>query len=509
MEDQRIRIEENEEEYEIDLVLLFKAFWRIFSRMWWLVFLLILLGAAGFYGFQKFRTRPLYACSATFTVATGDGNSGSYNFYYDSNTADQLSRTFPYILDSSFFRSSLLEQLGEDTLNGTITAETVENSNVVTMRAESPSAEESRKILDAALEIYPETARFVLGDIQFNYLDEPETPAQPFNSVGTKRSLAYGGLFGGLAGCVILGIMALLRKTARTPEEMQKVTSLRCLAMIPRIRFKARKKGAKQKISVLDTRLSFGYRESIRALGLRLENAMKKENGKVLLITSTASGEGKSTLAVNISEILAATGKKVALIDGDLRKQEDAAVLGIRDGAGLQDIAKGEEKAGEALRKLKKRGFWFLGSKRPVRQPASVLSSPKVGQFVELLKKQMDYIIIDTPPCEMFQDPGILADLADGILYVVKYDTIPQKKIWEGISFLRGRKAKFLGYVFNNYPESAGEYGYGRYGYGKYGSGKYGYGRYGSGHHSYEKQELLEEEEEHDRSAYAYSSRSR
>ena len=119
--------------------------------------ILILAGAGGFYAFQNLSYEPLYASSATFTVATGDGENGTYNFYYNRNTADQMSRTFPYILDSSFFRSALLERLGTDTLNGTITSETVENSNMVTMRVESPDPEDARKILDTALEIYPET----------------------------------------------------------------------------------------------------------------------------------------------------------------------------------------------------------------------------------------------------------------------------------------------------------------------------------------------------------------
>ena len=95
----------------------------------------------------------------------------------------------------------------------------------------------------------------------------------------------------------------------------------------------------------------------------------------------------------------------------------------------------------------------------------------------------MDYIIIDTPPCEMFQDAGMLSDYADGILYVVKYDFIPQRRIWEGLSFLGGRSARILGYVFNSYPDSVSEYGYGRYGYGRY--GRYGYGKYGYGGGSY------------------------
>ena len=486
MEDQRRDIENREDdELEIDLVLLFKAFWKSFTKLWWLVLILVLAGAGGFYVFQSLRYEPMYASSATFTVATGDGESGTYNFYYNSNTADQMSKTFPYILDSSFFRSALLEQLGTDTLNGTITSETVENSNMVTMRVESSNPEDARKILDTALEIYPETARFVLGDIQFNYLDEPETPAEPYNQIGLRRTLFLGGAAGGLLGILILGLMALFRKTARNPEEMQKITSLRCLATIPQIPFKARKKNKQKRISVLDKRVSFGYRESLRALELRLENLLAKDGGKVLLISSTSSGEGKSTLAVNLSELLASRGKRVLLIDGDLRKQDDAAIIGLRDGAGLQEVINGEKTLKESLRRLKKSGIWFLGSRRTVKQPASVLGNPRVGQLIQGLKKEMDYIIIDTPPCEMFQDAGMLSDWADGILYVVKYDFIPQRRIWEGLSFLGGRNARILGYVFNCYPESVSEYGYGRYGYGRYGYGRYGYGKYGYGNGSY------------------------
>lgn len=492
MEDQKKKIET--EDNQIDLVMLFSSFRKILSKMWGLVVVLILVGAVGFYAFQRiWNYPPMYASSATFTVATGNRDSGTYSFSYNTSTADQLSKTFPYILESNFFKSVLLEEMGEDSLNGTISAETLTNSNVVTMRAESSSPEEARKILDAALEIYPSSARFVLGDVQFNYLDEPETPTEPFNRMGIVKSLAYGGFGGALVGCIILGLMALVRKTVRNPEEMKEMTSLRCLAMIPKVQFKARNKGGTQRISVLDKRLSYGYRESLRALGLRLANAMEKKKGKVLLVTSTASGEGKSTLAINISEIFAANGKNVALIDGDLRKQEDAALLDIEDGAGLQDIISGDLSVTDAVRKLDEKGIWFLGSKKSVKQPASILSSPKIVQFIEDLKKKMDYIVIDTSPCGLFQDAELLTDVADSILYVVKYDEIPQRKIREGISFLGERKAEFLGYIFNAYPESVGEYGYGRYGYGKYGYGKYGYGKYGYG--SYGQQESQDKEE--------------
>ena len=146
MQDQRNEIDEREKEMEIDLGQLLAGMWKSFRRLWWLALLLIVGGAAGVLAFQRLFYQPMYECSATFTVATGDEESGGYNFYYDSNTADQMSLTFPYILESSFFQSALLEELGTDTLNGTVSSETISDSNVVTMRVESPDAEDARSI---------------------------------------------------------------------------------------------------------------------------------------------------------------------------------------------------------------------------------------------------------------------------------------------------------------------------------------------------------------------------
>ena len=154
---------QDDDEIVVDLGRIIQGMWNGLKKLWWLAVILILGGAAVFAVYQRVLREPLYACTATFTVATGDESGDTYSFYYDSTTADQMSKTFPYILESGFFRNTLLEQLGTDALNGTITAETIEGSNVVTMRAESPDAQDAKAILDAALEIYPQTARFVLG----------------------------------------------------------------------------------------------------------------------------------------------------------------------------------------------------------------------------------------------------------------------------------------------------------------------------------------------------------
>lgn len=114
------------EETEIDLVALARDFFRIFKRMWWL-FLILVAAAAGIYGGYSYATyTPMYRCSATFTVSTGDDLTGSYSFYYDQNSADQLSKTFPYVLDSSYFKMRSSGKSGRDVSEWHLTAETVE-----------------------------------------------------------------------------------------------------------------------------------------------------------------------------------------------------------------------------------------------------------------------------------------------------------------------------------------------------------------------------------------------
>lgn len=488
MENQINEIDLREDELEIDLVRLLMRMWKNFLGLWWAVLILIVAGAAGFILFQTFFRQPMYECSATFTVATGNEDSGSYSFYYNTSTADQMSLTFPYILESSFFQSALLEELGTDELNGTISSETISESNVVTMRAKSPSPEDARAILDAALTIYPETARFVLGDIRFNMLDEPETPAEPYNYVSVRDSLFLGGAGGAVIAAAILLIMSFFWQSVCGPEDMKTITSLRCMAFFPHVRFKARKENDDTRLSLMNEKLPFGYKESMRSLEKRIIKSLARTKGKVLMVASSQAGEGKSTVAVNLALALGRAGNRVLLIDGDLRKPTDAALLGVRGKYGLKDVAGADPRTAETfLKDIPQEGIWLLGNSKSLKQPAHVLSSRKVKLFISEMRRKMDYVIIDSPPCTMFQDAGILAEYADGILYVVKYDYVPRQKIQEGIFSLSGQKASIVGYVFNDFPETYSEYGYGRYGYGRYGYGKYGYGKYGYGKYGYGK----------------------
>lgn len=491
MDNQKKKTEEYKQGEEIDLYQLIIDTWKNLRHMWWMPVVLAVVGAVGLFGFQYVLQTPMYESSATFTVATETGSAGNYSFYYDNSTADQMAKTFPYILKSSYFRSVLSDQLEDGTINGTITAETISNSNVVTMRAHSSDPGDAYDILTAAIEIYPETAQFVLGKIDFEMLSEPAVASEPYNQSGKVRSILLGAGAGIFVAIVICGLLALFIKNVRSTEEMKKITSVRCLAHIPKVRFKARSKSGDVRVSLLNKGLSSEYSESIRVLLTRILSSMDRNHAKVLLVTSTIAGEGKSVIAANLAYKLGKDGHNVLLIDGDLRKQSNGEALGVSGRYGLVDVrntrseAEVLEEFAKSSEKIKDVNVWFLGNEKKSSQPASVLSSRKISRFLEIMRKKMDYIIIDSPPCTLFQDASILAEYADEILYVVKYDKLPSWKIRDGLKSIGNQKAVVSGYVLNECPEMKGGYGYGRYGYGKYGYGKYGYGKYGYGHRGY------------------------
>ncbi len=470
------------EELEIDIVNLIQNFISGIWKLWWLIVLLALIGGSIFYlRASRFYT-PLYRAEATFTVMTStqsnSENSSSYNFYYDSTTAGQLAKTFPYILSSNLLNEAIKEDLGISSINGSITANVVPDSNLITMSVVSTDAWDAKTILESAIRVYPNVSRFVIGNTKFNMIDLPTKPTEPFNKPNYTTTTAKGAFLGVIAGLLLVVLYAFFKKTVQKPEELKKVSSLNCLAKIPEVKQKARRKSKEQRVTILGDHVGAGFRENIKGLQMRVKRELEKLDGKVLLVTSTASEEGKTTMAVNLAFSLASYGHKVLLLDGDMRKQTDWKYIEGAKGKGLYEVLCKECTVKDAVFHDKKSGVFFLGGKEPVKEVIQTLNSSNLPDVLASLKEEMDYVIIDSPPSEIFEDAAVLSEYADGILYVVRYDFIQRRRVLDGLTELEGVHAKLIGYAFNGIKVSHSGYGYG-YGY-SYGYGyRYGYGRYG------------------------------
>ena len=461
----------------VDIGVLFVDFWIGIKKFWYLLILIPLISATAVISYQTIGYVPLYVSQATFTVkTTGSGTSNEintvYGFFYDQSTAEHIGKTFPYSLQSDVFKSRLRENLGTDYINGTISVSVIENSNLVTLKVTSTDSDASMEILTAVLQVYPEIAQYVIGNNQFDLIDAPEKIGTPINVPNYKKSAVLGILFGLCGAIAIAFVYAVSKKTIRTEKDMKTAISRPCLAILPEI-----------KQNPIITRLKkdeLKYAENVYSLQNRLDFLMKKDSHKVLLITSTVPSEGKSTLSLNLAIAMAQRGKKVLLIDGDLRNPKLSKRIGFTaQKYTMQDVLKGLVALEEAVEYMDEFSLFYLGNRTKFQNSVAVIQSSSMKQLISQARELADVVIIDTPPCGMLADAGSYCEYADGMLMVVRQDWISAPKVMDAVLDLPGRGDKLIGCVLNMAKTGFTGYGYGYSSYG-YGYSKYnGYSQYG------------------------------
>lgn len=467
----------NEEEITIDLWVLCRDFVKGCIKFWWLILVLTLIGAGVLLAVNLYLYTPMYQASATFTVTTNTspnaGSQGGYNYYYDNSSAEQLSLTFPYILNSQILTDAIKEDLGTDHINGSISTSIISNSNMITMSVVSDDMDNSKKVLESTIKVYPSIARYVIGMTKFNMIENPMVSATPYNQPDYLKITGTGALIGLASSLVIIVLYAFFRKTVHKTQELEEVINLKCLATIPYVKPKKRKYHQEQMPTILNYHNNPLFQENLESLHIRIAKELADINGKTLIFTSTVSGEGKSTIALNTAYALARNNKKVLLIDGDLRKQDLNKQLDAKtNGVGLNSIKYGNDVVEDAIKYLENGKIYFLGGDSVVENPAFILSNQNMIKFMEKMKQKMDYIIFDAPPCETFEDVFLLEKYGDAFVYVIKQDYIQRNRIVDCLSVLSESELPILGYVFNGDSLSFNDYG--RYGY----YGKYGYSGY-------------------------------
>ena len=477
-------------ELKINLLIVLRNFCKLFFRFWSLTVLLSFICGALSLIYTLYTFKPVYRSESTFTVTTNTSeslNGSSYNFYYDSGTAEQLSLTFPHILSSELFTDALKAELDVNNINGSLAASVIPDSNMITMYATSPDPETSQKILEAAIKVYPDVSRFVIGKTKFNIIDPASFPNTPHNIPDYVKSVLVGCIFGALIGILPLLVIALFRHTVSKDDEIQNSVNVAYLTSLPEFKRKRRKKSDVDQPAIITYYNSPHLAEKLEALRIRVEKELTPEK-KVLLVTSTLPHEGKSLISLNLAYYFAKHGKKVLLADGDLRKQtlwkavtsednKNAVLAGDSIPESFASVDITDYTPNKVSFTNSNANFDFIGGKTPENEISPLLSG-KLCAMVSNLKNEYDYVIIDSPPSSAFEDVLLINDYSDALLYIIKYDYAFKSKIIETLSVLKESQANIIGYVFNGAVRSSGTYG--KYGYGKYGYGKYGYG-YGYG----------------------------
>ena len=292
-------------------------------------------------------------------------------------------------------------------------------------------------------------------------LDHAETSSQQVKPV-PRTDLALGvflGLFGGLAW--VLG-GALLAPGYRSEEELRgRFPQLNVYALLPH--FHRRKAGTR--FEPVDARSGFG--EAVRLLRANLYLSQRAGLDKTWMICSAAQGDGKSTVCYELAVALTLEGKRVLLVDADIRKPHAHEMLDAAQAPGMSDVLAGRNGWGECVRRIERYGFDLLPAGQVPPNPADLIGSEYLSTLLPALAEAYDYVLIDTPPFPLVSDALLIARQVERVLSVVRLGKTPRGAFAEHV-----RRLPPMGLVINDYDSGSGG-GYG-YGYG-YGDTRYGY----------------------------------
>ena len=231
-----------------------------------------------------------------------------------------------------------------------------------------------------------------------------------------------------------------------------------------------------------EDKTNFGVNEAFK--GLRTNITFCGDDMRVIMITSCVSHEGKSSTAFNLARSFGESGKKTLFVDTDIRNSTTTTRYMVDQKVlGLTNFLAGQNALQEIVYSTNYENMHIIFSGQVSPNPVELLGSDRFKDMIAKLRREYDYIIIDTAPLGEVIDAAVIAKVCDGSALVLQADAISYRLAQSVKDQLEKTGTRILGVILSKVSvahKGYGKYGYGKYGYGRY--GKYGYGKYGYGY---------------------------
>jgi capsular exopolysaccharide synthesis family protein len=318
-------------------------------------------------------------------------------------------------------------------------------------------AASNRQIFDSLMQRTKETN--ISGELKasnIRVVDAAEPPRRPV-SPNTRNSLLLAILGGATLALGLAFFFEYVDNSVKTPDEIKRHLGLPFLGMVPAVFDNSTPN------PLISSGVPPNFSESFRALRTNLLFSSAQEGGKSIVVTSTAPGEGKTLVATNLAIALAQASQRVLLVDADMRKPRVHEMFGRSQQPGLSNVMVGNAKASESLRQTPVPNLWLLPAGLHPPNPAELLGSKRFRDFLTSLVQHFDWVIVDTPPVMAVTDSSIAANLATGVLFVVRAETTSRHAALRAIEQLQNGRAKFVGAVLNRVDLQHNPYYYSDY----------------------------------------------
>ena len=292
-------------------------------------------------------------------------------------------------------------------------------------------------------------------------VDKAEVPYAPFkpNILRSALIAIFLGVFGGIG---LAFLFEHLDDTIKQPDDLEKLLGLPVLGIVPTVKMMA----GEEDISLVenaDPRSAFA--ESYRSIRTALQFSTPEGMPKVLMVTSTSVGEGKSTTALSLAMHFAQAGKSVLLIDADLRKASLHKKLSIANDTGLTNYLAGDATPVQITRACQVAKVFLIPSGPLPPNPAELLGSAKMVTLLGLAAEKFDQVILDGPPVLGLADAPLLGSLVEATLMVAEAGATSRQYAQGAVKRLRSTRTRLVGGVLTKVDTRNRSYGYHGYYY--------------------------------------------
>ncbi|MDZ4113713.1 MAG: polysaccharide biosynthesis tyrosine autokinase [Brevundimonas sp.] len=310
----------------------------------------------------------------------------------------------------------------------------------------------TRTLYESLLQRYKEIA--VTGDVVANNIsivDSARPPSKP-SKPDILINLALAALFGLGLGVIAALVLEALDETVATPDDVEKKLGVPVLGVVPLL-----DKGQTTAAALSDIRS--GFSEAYYSLRTALQFSTPDGAPTSMLVSSARPAEGKSTTAYAVALNLARVGKRVLLIDGDLRNPSMHRVVGVENERGMSNLLSGSSDLQSVVQRTRQEKLFFIPCGPLPPNPAELWGSDRLGQFLAEARNSFDHVVVDGPPVLGFADSPLLAASVGGVLFVLESRGTRRGQARGALRRLKVGRAHLLGAVLTKFNAKTTSYG--------------------------------------------------
>lgn len=435
-----------------------QSYLRVLRKRWRTI-LTITLVMVALAAIATLMTPKTYQSRVEFFVSTSDA-SGNAQLAQGSTFTQARVKSYTQLLKTPKVLGPAAEKVGDgataSSLAAKVTSTVPPDTVLIDVAVTDRKPEQAAKIAAAIGEVFPGTVAELErvsanqpSPVKVTVVQQPVVTTAAVNPKPTQN-IALGAILGLLLGLALAVVRDRFDNRVRSKDDVERVTDLSILGAIP---FDG---DAPKHPLIVQADPHSSRSEAFRSLRTNLQFVNAAQHPRVIVMTSSLAGEGKTTTTANLALTLAESGSKVVLIEGDLRHPRLLRHLGMEGAVGITDVLIQRAELKDVVQRFGEHELGVIGAGQIPPNPSELLGSDAMRKVIDELKKHFDYVIIDAPPLLPVTDAAILSAITDGTVVVAASGAVTSDQLTAALDLLENVNASTLGVVLNKVPRKSG-----------------------------------------------------